>query len=218
MKGQTDQPILIVEDDAKIRKLLVMMLAAAGHSCVTVGGVGEALAQLSRRSFGLILMDLLMPPQDGLELLRALRESRGTTPVLVVTGSGDPELLDAARDRGALEILQKPFTLEELHQKVERCLSHEPEARQATRPSACLDPGEAESLLDTTHALKNLLAIALAQAEYLLFGGEEDPETRREALESIRKVALESRELIRQLERRAQTRAGESEVTSCSPS
>lgn len=215
MKGRTDQPILIVEDDAKIRKLLVMMLAAAGHSCVTVGGVDEALAQLSRRSFGLILMDLLMPPQDGLELLRALRESRGTTPVLVVTGSGDEELLDAARDGGALEILKKPFTLEELHQKVEHCLSHEPEARRAT---AGLDPGEAESLLDTTHALKNLLAIALAQAEYLLSGGEEDPETRREALESIRKVALESRELIRQLERRAQTRAGESEVTSCSPS
>jgi DNA-binding response OmpR family regulator len=201
MDSQCGEPILIVEDDAKIRKLLAMVLAAEGRASVAVGSAGEALSRLNERKWGLILLDLLMPQPDGLEFLRTVRETCDGTPVLIVTGADDHLLLDSAVALGAQDILRKPFTLEELHQKVERYLH--PGERQGLGPALAPAYGRKEShaLLATTHSLKNQLAIAFGQVEFLLTGeAAGDPKLQRETLESIRQVLLESRELIRRLE------------------
>ena len=214
MGPRSDPPILIVEDEAKIRKLLSTMLAARGYSCVAVESVGEAMARLSERPFGLILLDLFMPDQDGLELFRAMRAARDETPVLVVTGTDDPTLLELVLIEGAQGTLRKPFTEEELGEKLERYLgpsSGQPVRSQPTGGQAEAFSGRKE--LDTpagvAHALKNLLAVALGQVEFLLLDeGGEDPKVRRESLESIRQALLDSRKLIPRLEGPAGTLSG----------
>jgi CheY-like chemotaxis protein len=117
--------ILIVEDDPMVRGLVVLMLAAVGFSSVAVGSVSEAVGRLRERPPALVLADLLMPDGGGLHLLRAMRGTQEETPVVVVTGAGDPALHDTALSLGAKEVLLKPFTLTDLHGVVSRWLGSE---------------------------------------------------------------------------------------------
>ena len=106
--------ILVVEDDAKIRRFLEQGLREAGYA-VDLAADGESgLHQALRVPCDAIVLDLTLPGKDGLEILKALREARLATPVLVLTAR------DALRDRvkgldaGADDYLAKPFQMAEL--------------------------------------------------------------------------------------------------------
>lgn len=116
--------ILVVDDEEPIRKLLVAMLAARNHACVAVGSVADAVRQMSRRRFDLVLLDLALPDVGGERLLDSMRASHQDTPVLVITGMGERRQLDARR-RGAADVLLKPFTARELLRRVDQCLGCE---------------------------------------------------------------------------------------------
>ena len=94
--------VLLVEDLPSQRQLGRWALEAAGLEVVTAadGLTGLELAWSARPD--VILLDLVLPGISGLELLRRYRQDRGTTPVLVLTGAGDPRVANLALARGAI--------------------------------------------------------------------------------------------------------------------
>lgn len=84
--------VLLVEDNARLSKFIHKGLSAEGLSVDLFGTVSEAQAALETIQYNVIVLDLGLPDEDGLDLLRALREKGNNTPVLILT----------ARDAGVL--------------------------------------------------------------------------------------------------------------------
>jgi len=113
--------ILVIDDDEDIRMLLRRGLEAAGYQVFEAenGRVGMELQR--RHRCDLVVTDLIMPDQEGLETIAALRREFARTPVIAISGGGriGPEAyLPAARELGAVEVFRKPFRIKELLQAV----------------------------------------------------------------------------------------------------
>lgn len=105
--------ILVVDDDDRLRDLLKRFLTREGHDVTTARDAAAARRLLSQMSFDLLVLDVMMPGEDGFSLLSGLRE-RITTPVILLTARGDAaDRIDGLR-RGADDYLGKPFEPEEL--------------------------------------------------------------------------------------------------------
>ena len=106
--------ILLVEDEKAIADFIARGLEAEGHAVTWVadGIDGEALARTGR--FDLILLDLMLPGKDGLEVLASLRREDGSTPVILLTAKGEVADRVAGLDAGANDYVTKPFAFEEL--------------------------------------------------------------------------------------------------------
>lgn len=106
--------ILIVDDEAKMARLLELQLAQAGYSTQTAASGEEGLRQLRQQPPNLLLTDLRLPGMDGLAFLRAAREEIPGLPVVVMTAHGSIETAVEAMKAGASDYLLKPFAMEEL--------------------------------------------------------------------------------------------------------
>ena len=138
------QAVLIIEDDAAIRRGVVDALKFAGYSVFEAarGDVGLDLA-LSR-SYDLLLLDLVLPGGDGLDILRAVRQERPTQPVIVLTARGDEQDRVAGLRLGADDYVVKPFSVKELLARVEALLRRSPER---PRDVGCIElPGAVADL------------------------------------------------------------------------
>ena len=117
--------ILIVDDDPDLRVLARRALDKDGHSIREAADGHEALAAMSEWKPDLLVLDLVMPEMDGLEVLRRLRADAGTAglPVLVLTAHGDETSTRAGFDVGATDYLTKPFSMPQLAARVRACLA-----------------------------------------------------------------------------------------------
>ncbi|MRG92717.1 PAS domain S-box protein [Polyangium spumosum] len=108
--------MLVVDDDAVSRHVLTQALAGAGIPVATATSGTEALAWLAERDASLVLLDLVMPPPDGFEVLRQLREDTrvGDVPVVVLTALDTDDDITRAFDVGADDFVRKPFRPAEL--------------------------------------------------------------------------------------------------------
>jgi two-component system phosphate regulon response regulator OmpR len=105
--------ILVVDDDARLRALLERYLRQNDYIVSSAGDAGEARALLARLTFDLIVLDVMLPDQDGVALTRSLR--RGSdVPVLLLTARGEPADRIAGLESGADDYLVKPFEPREL--------------------------------------------------------------------------------------------------------
>jgi two-component system, OmpR family, response regulator len=106
--------LLIVEDEAKLAALLARGLREEGH-IVDVAGVGEDAIWMGRAvEYDVIVLDVMLPGLDGLEVCRQLRAARVWTPVLMLTARDAIEDRVAGLDTGADDYLVKPFSFDEL--------------------------------------------------------------------------------------------------------
>lgn len=106
--------IIVVDDDTELRGLLQRFLAEHGFAVRAVDG-GKALdAQLAREPADAIVLDLMMPGEDGLAICRRLRAMGDHTPILMLTAKGDPMDRILGLEMGADDYLAKPFTPREL--------------------------------------------------------------------------------------------------------
>ena len=112
--------ILVVDDDPSLRDAISLILETAGHRVELAASGPEALAELERRRFNLVITDLRMDPMDGLELLSRIRASHPQLPVLLMTAFGDVDKAVAAMRGGACDFLMKPFESEVLLESVRR--------------------------------------------------------------------------------------------------
>ncbi len=104
--------ILVVDDERGIREQLEGILRDEGFSVSSVGSGEDALAALSRELFDLVLLDILLPGMDGIEVLRQARAAGHRTPVVVISGHAGAELAVRAVREGAADFMEKPLALE----------------------------------------------------------------------------------------------------------
>ncbi len=126
--------ILVVDDDDRIRKLLGRYLRDNGYHVSTAGSAAEARAQLDGIAFDLIVLDVMMPGESGVEFTRGLRRT-ATVPVLLLTAMGEPEDRIAGLESGADDYLTKPFEPRELLLRVATILRRTAAAPDETATS-----------------------------------------------------------------------------------
>jgi two-component system phosphate regulon response regulator OmpR len=113
--------ILIADDDARIRAMLKRYLAGEGFVISEAGDGTAVRAQFDRQPPDLVLLDLVMPGEDGLSLARHIRQ-RGRTPIIMLTGKGDVIDRVAGLEAGADDYIAKPFHLREVLARIRTVL------------------------------------------------------------------------------------------------
>ncbi len=114
--------ILIVDDEATIRRLLKQRLSSEGYQCQEGANAEQALEKLRKNTFGLIILDNKMPGKSGMELLPELRTAYPDTAVIMATASTDIGIAIRSMKQGAYDYITKPFNLEEMVLSVNRAL------------------------------------------------------------------------------------------------
>jgi two-component system nitrogen regulation response regulator NtrX len=104
--------VLVVDDEAGVRASLAGILGDEGYAVSTVESGEAALEALEARRFDLVLLDVWLPGQDGLEVLRRIRERDAELPVVVISGHGTIETAVKAVRLGAQDFVEKPLSLE----------------------------------------------------------------------------------------------------------
>jgi two-component system, OmpR family, KDP operon response regulator KdpE len=119
--------ILVIEDDPQIRRFLRATLAAEGYQFHEALTAGEGIAQVATRQPDLVLLDLGLPDQDGIEVIREIRQW-SQTPIIVLSARGQEKDKIAALDLGADDYVAKPFAVGELLARMRAAL------RRAAQP------------------------------------------------------------------------------------
>ncbi len=118
-----DQPhILVVDDDDRLRDLLTRYLGENGFSVSAARDAAEARASLEGLQFDLIVLDVLMPGEKGVDLARSLRDSGAKVPILLLTALSETEDRIAGLEAGVDDYLAKPFEPRELVLRIEAIL------------------------------------------------------------------------------------------------
>ncbi len=118
----SEYKILVVDDEAKMRRLLEILLKQMGHEVYQADNGIKALDILNEQSVDLIITDLKMPKLDGLGLIRQLHEQNSEIPVIVITAYGTVETAVEAMKYGACDYIVRPFELETVEAAVTRTL------------------------------------------------------------------------------------------------
>jgi response regulator RpfG family c-di-GMP phosphodiesterase len=117
--------ILVVDDEKVIREILADFLDMEGYVVHTVEDGVEALKELHRRSYNLVISDLKMPNMGGLELIQKITEESLPVLTVIMTGFGTVETAIEAMKRGAYDYILKPFKVEEVMHIVQRGLDRQ---------------------------------------------------------------------------------------------
>lgn len=110
----TEAHVLVVDDDARLRALLSRYLAEQGFRVTTAGHAADAREQMRSMQPDVLVLDVMMPGENGLSLTNSLREGRIGLPILLLTARGAPEDRIAGFEAGADDYLGKPFEPYEL--------------------------------------------------------------------------------------------------------
>lgn len=206
------QQILVVEDELFTRRLLQDLLQKEGFVVTTAGTIAEALAEVNRRSYDLILLDLLMPDGDGLDACKRIRQ-RHRMPIVILSTKRLLEDRVAGLETGADDYIAKPFEPAELVARVRaqlrraKELSSDSFAERIHAGSLLIDPeaqdafvdGRAAGLTQKEFQLLHLLATRAGKAvsrDFLLeqLWGEDE-------LNSDKNVAVYIRRIRQKIER-----------------
>lgn len=123
--SETDKPtrVLIAEDEPLIRLDLTEMLRDEGYDVVGAAGDGQAAVDLAEQlNPDLVIMDIKMPRRDGIDAAAEIAEKR-IAPIVMLTAFSQRDLVEQARDAGAMAYLVKPFTITDLIPAIELALS-----------------------------------------------------------------------------------------------
>lgn len=127
--------ILIVEDEEQLQRMLRSTLTQAGYLVVTAKSGLEALEQMVRNEFGVVLLDLGLPDMDGKEVIVQAR-AISRAPMLVVSARGSEREKIAALDLGANDYVAKPFDMGELLARIRVALRIPQTGGSASKPAA----------------------------------------------------------------------------------
>ncbi len=120
-----NQQLLMIEDDARLADMVSTYLGQSGYQVTHAGNALAGLAQLQANAVDMVILDLMLPDMDGLEVcrrIRALPGALGRTPVLMLTAKGDPMDRIIGLEMGADDYLPKPFEPRELLARIRAVL------------------------------------------------------------------------------------------------
>jgi len=154
--------ILIVEDDAHIRRLLRAAVQRAGHGVVEATNAREGLSLLDIEKPDVVLLDLGLPDRDGLELIQPIR-SRSSATLIVVSAREDTMEKVAALDLGADDYLTKPFDTEELLARIRTAMRHRTPDQETER---VMETGDVRIDLEHRRVTRDGQDVHLTPKEY----------------------------------------------------
>lgn len=129
--------VAVIEDDPIIARSVSKAVKGAGHECVCVDDGGEAIRNETILSSDLVILDLMLPGADGVEVLRSARSHGSRTPVIVLTARGSIDEKLEAFEAGADDYLPKPFEMDELLARIEAV-----HRRTSDKPALKLEAGK----------------------------------------------------------------------------
>jgi two-component system response regulator FixJ len=155
--------VYVVDDDEAVRDSLLVLLESRGYTVATFAAAGEFLGFAATLRLGVLIADIRMPEMDGLELQQRLNERSLQFPLVVITGHGDVSLAVRAMKAGAVDFIEKPFTVEVILDSVavglDRLLIAGPQADDLAATAAArlaeLSPREREVLEGLLSGLPN---------------------------------------------------------------
>jgi len=155
--------ILVVEDEAKVAGALSEGLTGEGYDVVVATTGEDAFFLASEQTFDLIVLDVMLPGRDGLEVLTALRKRSLQIPVLILTARDAIEDRVVGLDRGADDYLVKPFAFAELLARIRALLR-----RGRVEQALCLKAADIEIDVVTRRAVRAQHLLALTTREFEL--------------------------------------------------
>ena len=125
-----DPHLLVVDDDERIRSLLQQFLVQSDYLVSTAEDAKQARTLLSAIEFDLIILDVMMPGQDGISFTAELRTLQNNTPLLLLTARGETEDRIKGLEAGADDYLPKPFEPKELLLRINAILRRMPDLKE----------------------------------------------------------------------------------------
>lgn len=162
--------ILMVDDDLRMRELLQRYLTEQGFNIQSVSDGKEMDKTLANEHFDLLILDLMLPGEDGLAICRRLRGANHMTPIIMLTARGDEVDRIVGLEMGADDYLPKPFNPRELLARINAVLRrHEISPKQAVEEkSAAFQFGEFVFDTSTRSLSKNGVPITITSGEFTL--------------------------------------------------
>jgi two-component system, OmpR family, KDP operon response regulator KdpE len=160
--ASTPATILVIEDDAGLRRTLAATLKAAGYRPVEAATAGEGLRWFSHYAPDLVLLDLGLPDRDGMTLIDHIR-AQGATPILVLSARDGEAFKVEALDRGADDYVTKPFGVPELLARIRAALRHGVQVRGSV---PIITSGPIEIDLGARRVTRDGTSVRLSPKEY----------------------------------------------------
>jgi two-component system, NtrC family, response regulator HydG len=157
--------ILIAEDEDITRKHLIYALKKEGYEVVGTSNGREALEQLEKEYFDILITDVKMPEMSGLELLEKTRERYQNIEVLIITGFGSIDSAVEAMKKGAYEYITKPFNLDELILKVKNIYERKTLKRENVAFKAFFEMHKGVSIIIRSEIMKQIMSTVEAMRD-----------------------------------------------------
>ena len=169
--AENKMKILVVDDDPRLRDLLNRYLTEQGFSTRAVADATEMNRQLARERYDLMVLDLMLPGEDGLSICRRLRGGNENMPIIMLTAKGDDVDRIVGLEVGADDYLPKPFNPRELVARIQAVLRRQPAREPPGAPSAetqIAEFGEFRLNLATRNLTRNGADVSLTTGEFAL--------------------------------------------------
>jgi two-component system phosphate regulon response regulator OmpR len=163
--------IIVVDDDARLRELLNRYLSEQGYSVRAVADGNDMNRWLARERYDLMVLDLMMPGEDGLSICRRLRGLGDKMPIIMLTAKGDDVDRIVGLEVGADDYLPKPFNPRELVARIQAVLRRAPATQPPGAPTAeqqVVEFGEFSFNLGTRSLARNGEQLPLTTGEFAL--------------------------------------------------
>jgi two-component system phosphate regulon response regulator OmpR len=161
----SDQPhILVVDDDRRIRDLTARFLSEQGFNVVTANDAADARGKMKSLAFDLLVLDIMMPGENGLELTTSLR-TESDVPILLLTARSETEDRIAGLETGADDYLTKPFEPKELVLRIQSILKRARQLDRASPQRRVIKFGEFLFELDRRRLFRGEEPVYLTEAE-----------------------------------------------------
>jgi excisionase family DNA binding protein len=119
-KEAEGQPtVLVVDDDEGLQNMFKLFLKKQGYARMVVGTGAEAIAAMKKQKFELCFLDLQLPDTTGDEIYKQAKEIQADTPIVIITGYPDSQMLDNILKLGPVTVLKKPLKVEALQQTMQ---------------------------------------------------------------------------------------------------
>jgi signal transduction histidine kinase len=158
--------ILIVDDETDIAAILKLHLEDSGYVTAWAGNGESALKILNDGRFSLVLMDIRMPGMNGLEVLKRIREAGLDTAVIMMTAHDSENLVVECMTSGAVDYVSKPFSLDDMLQRVNRAI----ENRQMQLSKDRLEQEKEDFFFMLSHDLKNPITAVIGSIDIMREG------------------------------------------------
>lgn len=159
--------ILVVDDDASVRRVLKLQLEEAGYVVVAAGDSGEAESILERERPKLVITDLMMPGRNGLELLQSIKAGDLDTTVIMITAFGSVDSAVSAMRSGAYDYITKPIDYDALVVAVNRAMERQNLLEEVRTLRSALDQRYGfENIVGHSKVLLRVLEMASRVAQH----------------------------------------------------